>query len=174
MIGFGEWSDVAYLLVATQPAAPLKPVLVSVDETHITILVPQSSDNQGSVINSYHLFINEGVDGSEFHEISTYQSEATYTISADDLAGSFTITVGGIYRLKTKASNSIDISEDSEELVVALARRPTQPAKVTFSQESNRVQNVIEWSQGESVDIPVTGYKLYSDNGMPGNQYLIY
>jgi len=32
-IGFGDWSDTAYLLVAEMPAPPLKPVLSSVDET---------------------------------------------------------------------------------------------------------------------------------------------
>jgi len=54
------------------------------------------------------------------------------------VAGSFTIVVGGIYRLKTRATNSIDTSEDSEELIVALAQKPTTPASITFSQESNR------------------------------------
>jgi hypothetical protein len=32
-IGFSPWSDPAYLLVAAAPNAPLKPVLVSVDES---------------------------------------------------------------------------------------------------------------------------------------------
>jgi hypothetical protein len=40
VIGFGEWSDPAYLLVAAAPNAPLKPVLMSVDETEITIMLP--------------------------------------------------------------------------------------------------------------------------------------
>ena len=34
--------------------------------------------------------------------------------------------------------------------------------------------NVVNWSQGTSADIPVTGYRLYSDNGLPGNSFLIY
>lgn len=69
LIGFGQWSDLAYLLVASAPAAPLKPVLSSVDETHITLVIPQSVNDFGAIISEYHLFVNEGVDGSQFHEI---------------------------------------------------------------------------------------------------------
>jgi hypothetical protein len=32
----------------------------------------------------------------------------------------------------------------------------------------------LNWAEGASTDIPVTGYRLYSDNGLPGNSYLIY
>lgn len=33
---------------------------------------------------------------------------------------------------------------------------------------------MLTWVEGTSEDIPVTGYKLYSDLGFPGNSYLIY
>jgi hypothetical protein len=32
----------------------------------------------------------------------------------------------------------------------------------------------LEWTEGTSVDIPVTGYQVYSDKGLPGNSYLVY
>ena len=41
-IGKGGWSESAYLLVASPPNAPLKPILLSVDETQISITVLQS------------------------------------------------------------------------------------------------------------------------------------
>lgn len=53
MIGFGEWSEPAYLLVAAAPDAPLKPVLQSVDESLISIVLPQSSSNNGAPITGY-------------------------------------------------------------------------------------------------------------------------
>lgn len=36
------------------------------------------------------------------------------------------------------------------------------------------MQNYVRWVQGHSADIRVTGYKLYSDMGQPGNLDLIY
>ncbi len=92
-----------------------------------------------------------------------------------DVVGNFTVYAGGIYRIKTRSFNSIDNSLFSEELIVALARKPDTPLAPTFDTvRSNRFQNVIVWTEGKSTDIPVTGYKLYSDNGLPGNRDLIY
>lgn len=68
------------------------------------------------------MFINEGIDGSDFHEITAYDGiSQNYQINVDDVVGSFTVVTGRIYRIKTVASNSIDTSEDSEELLVGLA-----------------------------------------------------
>ena len=50
-----------------------------------------------------------------------------YTIKAGDLAGTFVIVSGGIYRIKTNCQNSIGFSSDSEELIVALASLPNTP-----------------------------------------------
>ena len=33
---------------------------------------------------------------------------------------------------------------------------------------------MLTWEEGISVDIPITGYRLYSDRGLAGNQFLIY
>jgi hypothetical protein len=101
--------------------------------------------------------------------------ESTFVIAADSVADTFTITVGGIYRIKTRAINSIDSSDFSEELIVALARAPAkpQPPKIQLAL-SDLQSSYLEWEEGYSQDIEVTGYKLYSDNAEPGNQYLIY
>jgi hypothetical protein len=86
-----------------------------------------------------------------------------------------TVAAGGLYRIKTVATNSIGDSLSSEELIVALARKPNQPPAPTFDTiESNRFQNVLVWLEGVSIDIAVSGYRLYSDNGLPGNRDLIY
>jgi hypothetical protein len=50
-----------------------------------------------------------------------------YTIFNADVVGTFTVWQGGLYRLKTSCVNSISRSLDSEELIVALARKPTTP-----------------------------------------------
>lgn len=56
-----------------------------------------------------------------------------------------------------------------------MAALPETPDAPSFDLElSNRLQNVLKWVDGVSLDIEVTGYKLYSDNGLPGNMFLIY
>lgn len=140
------------------------------------ITIPQSTDNNGAPITRYHLYVNEGVNGSPFNQVAGYDGSASsYVIRAGDVYGLHTIIAGGLYRIKTVAENSIGLSYFSEELIVALARKPEKPIAPTFdSVKSNRFQNVLVWQQGISIDIPVSGYRLYSDNGMPGNRDLVY
>lgn len=87
------------------------------------------------------------MNGSPFNEITSYDGFAsTYTITAAQIVGSHTVTVGGLYRIKTTAENSISVSKDSEELIVALGRKPETPTAPTFNTvESNRFQNVLVW-----------------------------
>ena len=40
LIGVSEWSESAYMLVAEGPLRPPKPLLVSVNESQITVLLP--------------------------------------------------------------------------------------------------------------------------------------
>ena len=91
-IGSGEWSDIAYHRVANVPTAPPAVVLTDVDETMIALQLSISSDDGGTGIFAYHLYINEGQNGSPMHEIVDYDGTATsYTIEAGDLAGSHTV-----------------------------------------------------------------------------------
>lgn len=102
-------------------------------------------------------------------------SASQYTLTAGSTIGTLTMTVGHSYTLKYKAKNAVGFSEDSIFTYVALARPSDRPPAPTFDHEaSTRVMNVVKWSQGTSVDIPVSGYRLYSDNGLPGNSFLIY
>lgn len=85
------------------------------------------------------------------------------------------MTTGQLYTLKYRARNAVGFSQDSIYTYIALARPTETPQQPTFDpEESTRVMNVVNWKQGTSVDIPVTGYRLYSDNGLPGNSFLIY
>jgi len=113
------------------------------------------------------LFIDEGAEGSAFHEIESYDgSSSEFRIEAEDTVGGFIVTVGRIYRIKTRAVNSIEESEFSEELVVALARSPEKPGAPSFDVEASSKRSIaLNWVDGASLDIPVLGYRLYSDNG---------
>jgi hypothetical protein len=56
--GWGEFSDVAYILAATVPNRPVAPKYVSSDSTSITMLLAPPSDNGGSSILGYKLFFD--------------------------------------------------------------------------------------------------------------------
>ena len=170
------WSDSAYLLVGSAPQSPQTPLLVSFGETQITLLVALSLNDYGSPIQSYQLYVNQGSNGSPFLQITNYNGQnPTYQLIEGQVIGSFKVFVGGLYRFKTIAVNSIGSSGFSNELVVALAALPLTPSPTTFNTLlSNRVQNVLQWSEGISIDIAETGYQLFSDNGLPGNMFLIY
>ena len=175
-IGSGPWSPIAYKRAASVPAAPPSPAVTFVDESQIRLQLTISSDDGGTGIFAYHLYINEGTNGSPMHEIATYDGlSAAYTILAGDLVDTHTIRLGNMYTLKYVAENSVGLSQDSSLLYVSLARKPNKPAPPTFdSKRSTRTQIVLQWTEGVSVDIPVTGYRIYSDKGLPGNQFLIY
>lgn len=132
-IGAGPWSDSAYLLVGSAPQAPQTPILISADETKITLLVALSLNDYGAPIESYKLYVNKGVNGSPFLEITDYDgSSPTYDLMVDQMIGTFKVFKGGLYRFKTTASNSIGASGFSNELTVALAGLPETPSAPTF------------------------------------------
>jgi hypothetical protein len=146
----------------------------------------QSTNNNGSPITRYNILVNEGVEASElanaetyatvFHNVDAYDGfSSTYQISQGDLINTHTVTTGLFYRIKTQAVNIIDGSLHSEELIIALARLPDKPPSPTFHfDDSSRFENVLDWQEGVSQDIPVSGYLLYSDLSLTGNSYLVY
>ena len=175
-IGNSEWSDIAFIRASYLPAAPPIPQLVSVDQTQISLQFLISTDDGGSTITKYHLYVSEGAFSAAFTEVTNYDGTAsTYTISAGQVVGTHTVSARGFYAVKYVAENGKGVSLDSAILYVALARAPATPSTPTISQtQSTRTSMKLEWTEGTSVDIPVTGYQVYSDKGLPGNSYLVY
>ena len=175
-IGTSDWSATAYKRAASVPAAPPTPIVTEVDATKIVLQLSISSDDGGTGIFAYHLYVNEGLNGSPMNEITAYDGTSlSHTIAEGDIVASHTIALGNIYTIKYVAENAVGLSQDSDLLYVALASKPDQPNAPTFDAErSTRTQIVLLWEEGVSIDIPVTGYLLYSDRGLPGNQFLIY
>ena len=86
-IGPGPWSPIAYITASTVPKAPSLPIVTNVDHTKVVLSLSETTDDGGSSILSYHLFINEGVDGSAYHAVTTYDGSSLTT----------TINVGTVY-----------------------------------------------------------------------------
>jgi hypothetical protein len=76
LIGNGPWSEITYVVASTFPKAPKKPVYTFVDNTHVDLILTETQDDGGSKILAYHLYINEGFDGTMFHQVSTYDGDS--------------------------------------------------------------------------------------------------
>ncbi len=176
LIGNGLWSDMTYVVASTYPKAPPKPVYTFVDNTKLDLILTETQDDGGSKILAYHLYINEGFDGTAYHKVSTYDGDSmVFTINAGDKFDSMTVTPGLTYTIKYVAQNVIGYSEDSDLLQVAIARPPLKPNMPTFdATRSTKTQITVLWQLGTSQDSPVTGYRLYSDLGLQGDFFMIY
>lgn len=131
-IGSGDWSDIGFLRAASVPAPPPTPIVTYVDATQIDLQLSISSDDGGTGISQYHLYINEGVNGSPMNEIVDYDGSLEYTITTGDIVDTHTITIGNVYTLKYVAENAVGLSQDSDLLYVALASQANQPDSPTF------------------------------------------
>jgi hypothetical protein len=82
-------------------------------------------NDYGAPIENYKLYVNKGVNGSPFIEVSNYDgSSPSYDFKLNQVIGTFTVFKGGLYRFKTSASNSIDESGFSNEMIAALGALP--------------------------------------------------
>lgn len=82
----------------------------------------------------------------------------TYDITAG-------LTLAKIYSFKIRAVNAKGNSEFSDIVSAAVGRISDTPSAPTLNKvTSNRTHTVIQWVEGTSTDIPVLGYRLYSDN----------
>lgn len=65
------------------PIPPPSPVVTFVDNTKIDLTLRISSDDGGSGILSYHLYVAEGLFGAQFQEVTDYDGSASqYTLTA--------------------------------------------------------------------------------------------
>ncbi len=128
-IGPGPWSAINFIAAATVPKAPPQPSVSSVDNTEIILSLGETTDDGGSAIIQYYLYVNEGSDGSAYHEVDTYDgSSLTHTVNVGDVFSGNTISVGNIYTFKFVAENNVGLSLDSNLLQIAIARPPLKPS----------------------------------------------
>jgi len=77
----------------------------------------ETTDDGGSAIISYYLYINEGSDGSPYYLVDTYDgSSLSHTILVGDNFSGNIIVSGRIYTLKYVAENDVGFSADSNLL----------------------------------------------------------
>lgn len=90
-IGWSDESEVAYILAADAPSQPPAPTLISVSATDMVLQLYPPSDDGGSVITSYTLWMNKGAG---YFAHSTYDG-MTMTAAFNDVVD--TLTAGNYY-----------------------------------------------------------------------------
>ena len=172
-IGWSDYSDIVYILSATKPEKPPRPVRLSTDSTSITLKLQQTTDDGGSPITGYQLLVDEGDDFySEFTAIdryTTFTSPFTVTVADDSLIPE------KVYRFIFKAVNVYGTSEGSLELIVGLGDQAPAPAnlRVELLERQYDSFNVL-WDVIAVSDLPIRGYVLLIDDGLQGDFEIAY
>lgn len=154
------FSDV--IVAATVPARPDQPRLVSATSTSITLEFDKVSDNGGSAISNYNLYIDVGTEQAhDFQNITTYDRRSlTWTVEYNQVVP--TLVTGTKYRFKVSAVNIIGEGELSNYVTIALANPASPPTKPTVDRSLSSLTSLfIEWTEGTPGDIPIDGYQMF-------------
>lgn len=119
--GWSGYSSIAYITAARVPEAPAAPKFNTASSTSITLDFSESLDNGGSSIQSYELWMDTGVLGSTFSQITQYNDNSMQHTVDNTNNG---ITSGTTYGFKFKAVNAVGDSAFSAESRFAAATAP--------------------------------------------------
>ena len=185
--GWGPYSEVAYITAAGIPQKPGPPTYLWSSSTEIALGLSPTPDDRGAPITTYELYIDT-IQAAPAFELASSELTMTRVIEyappptadADEVAAwltakagtiSATLVAGGHYRLVVRAVNQVGSSEASEELRVALAGLPSQPAAPYKVEEgSSESSLLIAWPEAtDAAGVEIEGYTLYADDGRHGD-----
>jgi hypothetical protein len=127
IIGWSDYSPIAYIKAATVTQAPLQPAYVASTSESITLTIPRSENDMGSPITSYKLYVDAGDDfTSEFTLVASYDGQSLeHTTTVDDK-----LVTGRVYRLKTSTVNEYGDSDFSLEVIIGLGANAPAPSSL--------------------------------------------
>lgn len=173
--GWSPYSETGYISAYSVPNAPPQPIFSSATSTSVTLGLEPSSDDNGSKITAYELYIDAGNNlQSSYTIVSSYDGiSQTHTLTtATDGLGS----AGTIYRVKYRAKNEDNqYSAYSPELIFALGPLPSTPnAPMKDSSTSSNTTIAVYWDDITGDTLSILGYKLYADSGLNDDFSLVY
>lgn len=170
-IDWSSFSPILNALAANAPNAPPLPQLVSADVNEITLSFGESSDSGGSQVTKYELWMDQGVQGTEFLKVDSYSDNGRQHTLTTDTDG---IVSGTTYTFKYRSANIIGDSVFSNEVRYAISSPPAKPNTPTKDYDrSGRTFMMIQWSESAATEIPIIGYTLYMSKGT-GEYEMIY
>lgn len=144
--GKSTQSDLAIFYSCSSPKQLVAPLYVSSDQDLKTISISwvKPVDDGGCPVLGYHLYRDDGSDGSDVDiELTGLANDnPSLTSYTEDLSGEVTALVGMVYQFKVKAYNYAG-SVLSSALSVALASLPSKPTSAPTAVASDTNQNQI-------------------------------
>jgi hypothetical protein len=120
------------------------------------------TDNGGDHIFAYRLYINEGTDGSAFHEPVSYITTDLDLEHTLDTTNEPLIAPGLIYQIKFACENSKGISLESDLLYASVVSAPAQASTPTVDYSlSSATSLYVKWTLNADSTAPgglITGY----------------
>lgn len=155
LIGFSEYSDADYLLMAGVPQKPPKPSYMSSTDTTITVQLYESLYSNGAPITGYELFRDSGDHTSELTTKETSYDGSSMQFTVESL------TPGVVYKIAVLAYNSEGSSDLSEYVMIAATELPVATAELYKDSElSDKTSLTVSWDKVTDPASPVTGYIL--------------
>jgi len=125
-----------HLIVCVPPTGFVKPVYNTSTASSVTLDWAPPSDDGGCPLQTYELYINDGLGGSTFLEIDRThllnrpyigQHTATNQAGADGSTPGAALVTGNAYRFKLKAISEVGSDESTNYLEVVVASVPLAP-----------------------------------------------
>ena len=168
-VGWSNWSEIAYLLVAGTPSTPPPPTLDSVSAGTITIFISSVKSDNGSPVTSYKVWIDSGNFVSEIYTVygSTTSGDITYTISG--------LTAGSIYRIGLTAVNEAGESGRSILGMFAASAPPSAPSILNkYMPLSSTSSIALSWDKVIETGKTVYGYVVTMAKSGSSNFVTVY
>ena len=158
--GWSEFSPVAYLIAASIPPKPQKPILIFIDDATlvVTINLPSPQDSGGSVIIDHELYIDGGDINTSFTLVNTITGSSGITTLS---AASQGLIPGKIYSVKWTVRSTIATSDYSDILRFGYGASANSPTNLSLD-VSNSGPGVIslKWDKAIDGDLSILGYTL--------------
>ena len=145
---WSDFSDVLYALVSSVPSPPDSPSLISATADSITLQFYESADGGGSKILEYELEVDQGVQGTSFSKVESYDGTSLqHTLSTDPVTGDGILS-GTTYTFRVRARNIVGFSVYSNEARYVISSPPEKPNAPTKNyNQSTKTSMVIQWSE---------------------------
>lgn len=102
LIGWSLYSPIAYVLAASIPDAPPAPIFLTATDTEINLQLIETQNANGSPVDFYELWRNDGPTLTTFHIVGSYTGGNTFSLTQ---ANDNTLVTGTIYSFIYRAHN---------------------------------------------------------------------
>ena len=173
-IGWTVFSPMTYILAASVPIKPPSPKVLATADNQIDLEVFEPLDNGGSIVTKFEVYMDSGT-GYGLISTITYNLGSVFSVAVTADKDGTALVPGKKYYFKYLAYNIKGSSDYSNEIVSAASPLPVAPFAPTKVNSKSSLKSIyVQWATVTDPSSPVTGYKLYMDEGNNGNFKMIF